>query len=268
MGRAKADGPLKLAVPRGALLGETLDALDAGGHRHERGARRVALADLPGPEHHPGDDAPLRRADLRRGRRRRRRHHRQGRAARAGRPRRLRAARPRLRPLPHGAGRPQGRRAAGRVRAAPGDDADRDQVPAHRRALLRGDRPPGRSDRGQGLGRAGAADRPRRRHRRPGRHRPHPGRERPRGARGDPRVHRPLRRQPRRPQAARARGRRADRETARGVWPDEAPPVPLGGRRGDRGGDPLLDRPRRRPRSTSARSSARCARAATARCSA
>jgi ATP phosphoribosyltransferase len=29
MGRAKAEGPLKLAVPRGALLGETLDALDA-----------------------------------------------------------------------------------------------------------------------------------------------------------------------------------------------------------------------------------------------
>jgi ATP phosphoribosyltransferase len=28
-GRAKAEGPLKLAVPRGALLGETLDALDA-----------------------------------------------------------------------------------------------------------------------------------------------------------------------------------------------------------------------------------------------
>ncbi len=31
MGRAKADGPLKLAVPRGALLGETLDALDLAG---------------------------------------------------------------------------------------------------------------------------------------------------------------------------------------------------------------------------------------------
>jgi ATP phosphoribosyltransferase len=31
MGRAKADGPLKLAVPRGALLGETLDALDGAG---------------------------------------------------------------------------------------------------------------------------------------------------------------------------------------------------------------------------------------------
>jgi ATP phosphoribosyltransferase len=28
-GRAKTEGPLKLAVPRGALLGETLDALDA-----------------------------------------------------------------------------------------------------------------------------------------------------------------------------------------------------------------------------------------------
>jgi ATP phosphoribosyltransferase len=30
-GRAKAEGPLKLAVPRGALLAETLDALDAAG---------------------------------------------------------------------------------------------------------------------------------------------------------------------------------------------------------------------------------------------
>jgi ATP phosphoribosyltransferase len=29
MGRVKPDGPLRLAVPRGALLGETLDALDA-----------------------------------------------------------------------------------------------------------------------------------------------------------------------------------------------------------------------------------------------
>jgi ATP phosphoribosyltransferase len=29
--RAKADGPLKLAVPRGALLGETLDVLDGAG---------------------------------------------------------------------------------------------------------------------------------------------------------------------------------------------------------------------------------------------
>ena len=29
--RAKADGPLKIAVPRGALFGETLDILDAAG---------------------------------------------------------------------------------------------------------------------------------------------------------------------------------------------------------------------------------------------
>ena len=35
--RAKADGPLKLAVPRGALFGETLDVLDAAGDRHRRG---------------------------------------------------------------------------------------------------------------------------------------------------------------------------------------------------------------------------------------
>jgi ATP phosphoribosyltransferase len=31
LGRAKAEGPLKLAVPRGALFDETLDALDAAG---------------------------------------------------------------------------------------------------------------------------------------------------------------------------------------------------------------------------------------------
>jgi ATP phosphoribosyltransferase len=31
VGRTKADGPLKVAVPRGALLGETLDVLDAVG---------------------------------------------------------------------------------------------------------------------------------------------------------------------------------------------------------------------------------------------
>ena len=80
-----------------------------GRHRHLRGARRVAGADLPRRGDHPGHDAPLRRPDLRRGGRRRRRDHRQGRPARAGRPGRLRAARPRLRPLPHGARRPQGR---------------------------------------------------------------------------------------------------------------------------------------------------------------
>ena len=45
---------------------------------------------------------------------------------------------------------------------------------------------------------------PRRRDRRPRRHRPDPGRERPRGARGDRRLHRAPGRQPGRPQAARA----------------------------------------------------------------
>ena len=52
-----------------------------------------------------------------------------------------------------------GRRAPGRGRAPPRGDADRHQVPANRRALLRGDGPPGRGDRGQGLRRAGAAGR-------------------------------------------------------------------------------------------------------------
>ena len=106
LSRAKADGPLKLAVPRGALFGETLDVLDAAGvdTAELRGDSRSLIFETDGDD--PGDDAALRRADLRRGRRRRRRHHRQGRAARAGRPGRLRAARPRLRPLPHGARRP------------------------------------------------------------------------------------------------------------------------------------------------------------------
>ena len=49
-GRAKADGPLKLAVPRGALLGETLDALDAAGidTTAPRGESRALI--FPGEE--------------------------------------------------------------------------------------------------------------------------------------------------------------------------------------------------------------------------
>ena len=65
------------------------------------------------------------------------------------------------------------------------------------------DRPPGGGDRGQGLGRAGAAGRARRRDRRPGRQRPDAGRERARGPRGDRRLHRPPGRQSGRAQAAR-----------------------------------------------------------------
>ena len=49
-GRAKADGPLKLAVPRGALLGETLDALDGAGidTSAARGESRALI--FPGEE--------------------------------------------------------------------------------------------------------------------------------------------------------------------------------------------------------------------------
>ena len=123
-----------------------------------RGDSRSLVFDVERP--HPGDHASLRRAHLRRGRRCRPRHHRQGRAARAaGRPDRLRDPRPRLRRLPDGAGGTPGRPEPGRVRAASGRDAHRDQVPADRRAPLRGDRPPRGRDRGQGLGGAGAAGR-------------------------------------------------------------------------------------------------------------
>jgi ATP phosphoribosyltransferase len=48
--RAKADGPLKIAVPRGALLDGTLDALDAAGIDTSavRGESRALI--FPGPE--------------------------------------------------------------------------------------------------------------------------------------------------------------------------------------------------------------------------
>jgi ATP phosphoribosyltransferase len=48
--RAKADGPLKIAVPRGALLGGTLDALDAAGidTSSVRGESRALI--FPGPD--------------------------------------------------------------------------------------------------------------------------------------------------------------------------------------------------------------------------
>jgi ATP phosphoribosyltransferase len=50
MGQAKADGPLKLAVPRGALLGETLDVLDAIGvdTAEVRGESRSLIFATPG----------------------------------------------------------------------------------------------------------------------------------------------------------------------------------------------------------------------------
>ena len=66
-----------------------------------------------------------------------------------------------------------------------GHHADRDQVPADRARLLRADRAPGGDRRGQGLGRAGAADRDGARDRRPDRDGHDPARERARGPRGD-----------------------------------------------------------------------------------
>ena len=91
-----------IAVPRGALFGETLDAARRARPRHRRGARQRPQAAVRGRRRR--HDAPLRRADLRRGRRGRPRHHRQGRPHGAVRARRLRAARPRLRALHDGAG--------------------------------------------------------------------------------------------------------------------------------------------------------------------
>ena len=178
-GRARARRPgrgalgmspqLTIAVPRGALMRDTLDRLDAIGDRHRRGARQRPQAAVPRCGHR--HDAPERRPDLRRGRRRRHRRHRQGRPARAVRARGRRAARPRLRAVPDGL-RDRGRRGPGRRGAAPARrHARRHQVPEDRHAPLPAHRPPGRDRRGQGLGRARAADRARRGDRRSHRHR-------------------------------------------------------------------------------------------------
>ena len=78
-----------------------------------------------------------------------------------------------------------GRRPGGRGAAAPRGHARGDEVPADRRRLLRAHRPPGGDRRGQGLGRARAADRAGGGHRRPHRHGHDPARERPRHPRGD-----------------------------------------------------------------------------------
>ena len=90
-------------------------------------------------------------------------HHRQGRARRAGRARASTSC------STSASGRCRmvfatvdGRGPGGRGAAPPRRDADRDEVPADRRRLLRAHRPPGRDRRGQGLGRARAADRARR----------------------------------------------------------------------------------------------------------
>ena len=75
------------------------------------------------------------------------------------------------------------------------------KYPQDRRRVLRAHRAPGGDRRGQGLGRARAADRPGRGDRRPHRDRHDAARERPRHPRGDRRLHRAADRQPGRPQA-------------------------------------------------------------------
>jgi histidinol dehydrogenase len=195
--RAKAEGPLKLAVPRGALFGETLDVLDAAGidTAELRGDSRSLIFETEGltlvtmrPSDVPtyveagaadvgitGKDVLLEQSD--------------------------RAV---YELLDLGYGRCR--------MVLAGRKGDERLGEAQRRlGMMRiATKYPRIADR------AGAADRPRRRHRRPGRDRAHAGGERPRGARGDRRVHGALRRQPGRPQAARRRGRRADREAEGG----------------------------------------------------
>jgi ATP phosphoribosyltransferase len=149
--RARLGGPLKLAIPRGALWGETLDALDRIGldTAEMRGESRSLVFSVNGltlvtmrPSDVPtyveagaadvgitGKDVLMEHADrvvyeiLDLG---------------YGACRMVLAAR-------------EGDGASG-IRAPPGRHADRHQVPADRRALLRGVRPPGRGDRGEGLG--------------------------------------------------------------------------------------------------------------------
>ena len=134
----RATEPLRLAVPRGALFGETLDLLDRIGIDTAplRSDSRSLL--FPGEQVTLVTMRPERRPHLRGGGRRRPRHHRQGRADGAARARRLRAARPRLRPLPDGGRDARGRPLRRRARAPPRRGADRDQVPARsRRATSR-----------------------------------------------------------------------------------------------------------------------------------
>ena len=212
----RGEGPLKLAVPRGALLAGTLDLLDAIGVEtgELRGDSRALVfdageltlvtmrpSDVPTYVEAGAADLGITGKDVLAEQRDRAVYE--------------------LLDLGFGACRMvlAGRRGDAqprRVRAATRRDADRDQVPAHGGALVRADRAPGRGDRGQGLGRAGAARRARGRDRRSRRQRPDPGRERSRGARGDRRLHGAPGRQPGRPQASRGRGRRTRRADARG----------------------------------------------------
>ena len=166
------DFGLTIAVPRGALFDETLDAARRPRHRHRARCARNDRKLLFERRRHR-DDAPVRRADLRRGRRRRHRHHRQGRADGAVASARssscstsASAAARWCSPPSRAAPTPptEALRRLGVMRVAT-------KYPRIAAALLRAHRPPGRDRRGQGLGRARAADRAGRGDRRPHRHR-------------------------------------------------------------------------------------------------
>ena len=197
--RATMSG-LRIAVPRGALFTDTLDLLDRLGidTREVRDNDRKLLFD-DGRDRH---DATVRRPDLRRGRSGRPRYHRQGRADGAVRARGLRAVDLGYGRCPMVLASVDGRGSRGGGAAAARGRPDRDQIPADRGAPLPRDRSPGGDRRGQGLGRAGAADRARRGDRRPDRDRDDVARERARRPRGDRGLHRAPDRQSGRPQAA------------------------------------------------------------------
>ena len=106
--RARAGGPLKLAVPRGALFEGTLDLLDRIGMdtREVRGDSRSLVFGADGlvlVTMRPSDVPTYVEAGAAD-----HRHHGQGRLARAAGPGRVRASGPAVRSLPDGAGRPQG----------------------------------------------------------------------------------------------------------------------------------------------------------------
>ena len=130
-GRDRATALTHRRAARRAVRRARSTCLDAPRGRHRRGARQRPQAAVRGRRHR--HDAPVRRADLRRGRRGRPRDHRQGRAHGAVRARRLRAARPRLRALPDGPGhRRRATDPAAEALRRLGVMRDRDEVPADR----------------------------------------------------------------------------------------------------------------------------------------
>ena len=197
-GRAVGLNGLTIAVPRGALMRQTLDLLDGLGvdtAEVRANDRRLLFGEVGIVTMRPSDVptyVEAGAADL----------GITGKDVLAEQVERevYELARPRLRALRDGVRHRRGRRSRRRGAAPARRHARGDEVPAHRRRLLRAHRPPGGDRRGQGLGRARAADRAGRGHRRPHRDRHDAARERPRRPRGDVGLDRAADRQPGRPQ--------------------------------------------------------------------